>query len=54
MFSTVTGSGSLPGEQPSEKWEIPLACGIADGETRTRTGGHHDFQSSVEISLTAA
>ena len=23
---------------PSEKKKLPLSCGIADGETRTRTG----------------
>src|SRR4051794_3095623 len=28
-------------------------CRQFDGETRTRTGGHHDFQSWSEISLAA-
>jgi hypothetical protein len=37
--------GAVPNQVPndarpglSEKKEIPLECGIADGETRTRTG----------------
>jgi hypothetical protein len=36
----------------SEKKKIPLECGIADGETRTRTGDTTIFRSRGRISLT--
>jgi hypothetical protein len=32
----------------AEKKEIPLECGIADGETRTRTGDTTIFSRAVE------
>lgn len=38
----------------TRKEEIPLECGITDGETRTRTVETTIFQSLVGISLTAA
>ena len=35
---------------PSEKRKIPLECGIADGETRTRTGDTTIFSRAVRSS----